>query len=138
MKHTLSMLLAATVAVAGLHWFTVTASAHHSATPFYDEEKTVDIRGVVTRFVFLNPHPFLYVDVTDEQGDTTEWIIEFGGPVRLQKVGWSARTFVPGEVITATGHPPKAAGTYGMFSPEIAREDGTPIILANGGGGGAP
>jgi hypothetical protein len=138
MKRILSMSLAAAVAMVGLHWFAVTASAHHSATPFYDEEKTVDIRGVVTRFVFMNPHPFLYVDVTDEQGNTTEWIIEFGGPVRLQKVGWTAKTFTPGEVITATGHPPRAAGTYGMFSPQIAREDGTAIVLANGGGGGAP
>ena len=124
------------VAVAGIAW--VPVGAHHASAPFYDGTKSVEANGVVTRFVFLNPHPFLYVDVTDEQGNTTEWIIEFGGPVRLQKVGWSARTFVPGEVITATGHPPKAAGTYGMFSPEIAREDGTPIILANGGGGGAP
>ena len=138
MKRILSMSLAAAVAMVGLHWFAGTASAHPSATPFYDEEKTVDIRGVVTRFVFMNPHPFLYVDVTDEQGNTTEWIIEFGGPVRLQKVGWTAKTFTPGEVITATGHPPMAAGTYGMFSPQIAREDGTAIVLANGGGGGAP
>ena len=136
MKRNFSMCLAAVVAAAGLHWFTVPVGAHHSATPFYDEDTTVDIRGVVTRFVFRNPHPFLYVDVTDEQGNTVEWVIEFAGPVRLQKVGWSVKTFVPGEVITATGHPPKAAGTYGMFSPRIAREDGTVIRQAGGGGGG--
>ena len=137
MKRNLSMFLAAVVAAAGLLSFTVPVGAHHSATPFYNDSKTVDIRGVVTKFVFVNPHPFLYVDVTDEQGNTQEWIIEFAGPVRLQKIGWSTRTFVPGEVITATGHPPKAAGTYGMFSPRIAREDGTVIPLTGGGQRGA-
>ena len=135
MKRNLSMFLAAVVAAAGLLWFTVPVGAHHSATPFYDDEKTVDIRGVVTKWVFVNPHPFLYVDVTDEQGNTEEWIIEFAGPVRLQKIGWSVKTFTPGEVISATGNPPKAAGTYGMFSPRIARADGTVIPLAGGGGG---
>ena len=135
MKRRLSIFLAAGIAAAGLQWLTVSAGAHHSSAPFYDQEKTVDIRGVVTKWVFRNPHPFLYVDVTDEQGNTQEWIIEFAGPVRLQKIGWSARTFVPGEVITATGHPPKAAGTYGMFSPRIAREDGTVIPLTGGQGG---
>ena len=131
-----SMFLAAVVAAAGLQWLTVSVGAHHSATPFYDPEKTVDIRGVVTKWVFRNPHPFLYVDVTDEKGDTVEWVIEFIGPVRLQKMGWSATTFVPGEVISASGNPPRAAGTYGMFSPSMARADGTVISGTGGGGGG--
>lgn len=136
MKRNLSLFLAAVVAAAGVQLFTASASAHHSATPFYDDTKTVDISGVVTRWVFVNPHPFLYVDVTDDQGETQEWIIEFAGPVRLQKMGWSVRTFMPGEIVSATGNPPKAEGTYGMFSPRIAREDGTVILQAGGQGGG--
>lgn len=103
------------------------ARAHHSTAPFYDDNRTVEIRGVVTKWTFVNPHPFLYVDVTDEQGVTQEWVIEFAGPVRLQKMGWSAEFFMPGETIVATGHPPRAEGVYGMFSPEIVREDGTVI-----------
>ena len=39
----------------------------------------------------------------------------------------SPEFFKPGEFITATGHPPKAGGTYGMSYPEIVREDGTVI-----------
>ena len=124
-------------AAAALQFISVSASAHHSAAPFYDDTKTVEIRGVVTKWSFVNPHPFLYVDVTDEQGETHEWIIEFAGPVRMQKIGWSTETFTPGEIITAVGHPPRAEGTYGMFSPEIAREDGTviPVVGEIGGAG---
>lgn len=38
-------------------------------------------------WVFRNPHPFLYVEVTDEKGVKSEWVLEFVGPVRLIKVG---------------------------------------------------
>lgn len=114
-------------AAAGFQILTGSAGAHHSTAPFYDQDTTVEIHGVVTKWTFVNPHPFLYVDVTDEQGGIQQWIIEFAGPVRLQKMGWSAEFFAPGETITATGHPPRATGVYGMFSPEIVREDGTVI-----------
>lgn len=127
MKRHLSILPAVIVASTGLQFLTKPAGAHHSSAPFYDETRTVEIRGVVTRWTFVNPHPFLYVDVTGEQGETQEWIIEFAGPVRLQRMGWSAEFFTPGETIVATGHPPRAEGVYGMFSPEIVREDGTVI-----------
>jgi hypothetical protein len=139
MKRNLSMFLTAAV-VAGLQLISISAGAHHSAAPFYDDTKTVEIRGVVTKWAFVNPHPFLYVDVTDEQGETKEWIIEFAGAVRMQKIGWSTETFKPGEIISAVGHPPKAEGAYGMFSPAISREDGTviPIVGEVGGAGVSP
>ena len=127
MKRNLPVFLTIIAATAGYQLLPVSAGAHHSTAPFYDQTRTVEIRGVVTKWTFVNPHPFLYVDVTDEQGETQEWVIEFSGPVRLQKMGWSAEFFKPGEIITATGHPPKAEGTYGMFYPEIVREDGTVI-----------
>ena len=127
MKRNSSVFLAIVAATAGFQLLPVSACAHHSTAPFYDQTRTVEIRGVVTKWTFVNPHPFLYVDVTDEQGETQEWVIEFSGPVRLQKMGWSAEFFKPGETITATGHPPKAEGTYGMFYPEIVREDGSVI-----------
>ena len=127
MKDNLPVFLTIIAATAGCQLLPASAGAHHSTSPFYDQTRNVEIRGVVTKWTFVNPHPFLYVDVTDEQGETQEWVIEFSGPVRLQKMGWSVEFFKPGEIITATGHPPKAEGTYGMFYPEIVREDGTVI-----------
>ena len=85
------------------------------------------IRGVVTKWVFRNPHPFLYVEVADEKGAKHEWVLEFVGPVRLIKVGWSAKTFMPGETISATGHPSRETGTYGLSPLQVARADGTVI-----------
>ncbi|HEY5624144.1 MAG TPA: DUF6152 family protein [Gammaproteobacteria bacterium] len=127
MKRTLSTLVTAASLLAANQFVAGAANAHHSATPFYDATQTVEITGVVTRWSFVNPHPFLYVDVETDQGETQEWIIEFAGPVRLQKIGWSTETFTPGETIRAVGNPPKAEGVYGMFAPDIYRADGTLI-----------
>ncbi len=42
-------------------------AAHHAVTPFYDLSKSVEFDGVVTRWIFKNPHSFLFLMVTDDQ-----------------------------------------------------------------------
>ena len=46
------------------------ASAHHGVAPHYDVSKPVTIEGVVSRFEFVNPHSFLYIDTKDAAGAT--------------------------------------------------------------------
>ena len=138
MKRNLSLLLTALAAAAAFQLFIVAVDAHHSEAPFYDSNKTVEIQGVVKTWVFRNPHPFLYVEVTDEKGAKNEWALEFVGPVRLIKVGWSVKTFVPGEMISAKGHPSRAAGTYGLSPLQVSRADGTVIPGSGRSGGFSP
>ena len=49
--------------------FSVSLDAHHAQAPFFDQSREVEIEGVVTRFDFRNPHPVLYVDVTNDDGE---------------------------------------------------------------------
>lgn len=134
----LFLFLTAIVATATFQWLTLPASAHHAEAPFYDVNKNVDIKGVVTKWQFRNPHPFLFVEVTDEKGAKTEWTIEFVGAVRLAKVGWSAKTFTPGETVMVSGHPSRADGTHGISPVSVARADGKLIPGSGRGGANAP
>jgi len=102
--------------------------AHHSQAPFYDADRVVEIQGVVTRFDFINPHPHLYVEVTDANGAKIEWAIQFPNRTNMRKRGWNADTVKPGEVLKAAGHPSRVAGTYGMQGATITREDGSILI----------
>ena len=52
--------IAATLVAGGL-MAAIPAIAHHSSAPFYDNTKKVEIQGAVTKFVFRNPHAFLYM-----------------------------------------------------------------------------
>jgi len=137
MRRDLTILLTALLIAGSIQWFVIPAAAHHAEAPFYDMSKTVDIKGVVTKWAFKNPHPFLYVEVADDKGAKTEWTIEFVGPVRLAKIGWSAKTFTPGEVVSVSGHPSRAEGTHGISSATVARADGK-VIPGSGRGGNAP
>ncbi len=100
MKFWISTLLAATLIVGVLPLY-----AHHANGPSFDEKKSVTLKGVVTKFIFRNPHPYLYFDVT-ENGKTMEWVIEFNGATIISKSkGWTKDTVKPGDVIIATGRP---------------------------------
>ena len=85
------------------------------------------IQGSVTKFVFRNPHSFLYVDATDENGQTVGWEIEMGASVMMSRRGWTPDTISAGDEIRAVGQPSRAPGTYGMCCAELTRPDGSPL-----------
>ena len=87
------------VIVVGLVITNAPAIAHHSSAPFYDDTKRVDVIGVVQRFVFRNPHSFLYVEAPGENGETVEWEIEMGASVSMSRRGWTPETIKVGDDI---------------------------------------
>jgi hypothetical protein len=102
--------------------------AHHASGPFYDPDKRVEIEGTVKRFVFRNPHAFLFVDVPDAAGVITEWQIELGAPVSLQRTGWTPDTLPMGIVVKVTGQPSRAEGSTGLCCVRMTRQDGSPLL----------
>ncbi len=52
--------------------------AHHSFAAEYDQNKTVMIKGVVTKVEWMNPHVYFYVDVKDQSGKVVNWAVELG------------------------------------------------------------
>lgn len=107
---------------------TAPLSAHHASAPFYDPEDRVEIQGTITRFVFRNPHAFLFLDVTDDNGETVEWQIELGAPVSLRRVGWTPDTLTVGMEVIATGSKSRAEGSTGLCCVRMTRSDGRPVL----------
>ena len=119
---------AAAVAMAGLVLMVAPVIAHHSSAPFYDSTKRVEIEGVVTRFVFRNPHAFLFLDVTEENGELTEWQIELGAPVGLRRTGWTPDSLPLGMVVKASGRPSRVEGSHGLCCVRMTKADGSPVL----------
>jgi hypothetical protein len=107
---------------------TAPALAHHSSAPFYDATKKVEAQGPVTKFLFKNPHSFLYFQAPDEKGQAVEWQIELGPAASLTRTGWTPETLKAGTVIKASGQPSRAEGSHGMCCAKITRADGSPIV----------
>ena len=119
-------------AAATLLAFVIPVLAHHASTPFYDSETVVDLEGSVIRFVFRNPHAFLFVDVEDENGQASEWQVELGAPVGLRRVGWTPDTLPVGMMIKLTGRKSRGEGSQGVCCVRMTRVDGSPILEGGG------
>ena len=63
------------------------ASAHHSLLAEFRTDAPTEITGVITDMDWINPHSYLYVDVTDEAGDVVTWHLECLPTAMLRKAG---------------------------------------------------
>jgi hypothetical protein len=80
------------------------AAAHHGIGTF-DTRQTVMITGVVTNVDFVNPHSWLYLDVTGTDGRVAAWRCEMRSATTLRRSGWSPEMFEQGKPVTITGAP---------------------------------
>ncbi len=76
--------------------------AHHGGAQ-YDTKHAVTVTGMVTEFLFTNPHVQIHFDVKDETGNVEKWVAETASPQRLFSIGWNAKTLKAGDKITVTG-----------------------------------
>lgn len=81
------------------------AQAHHGFGSFDSSADLFTLEGVVTGVEFINPHSWVYLTVTDEDGDSQNWRCEIRAATVLIRSGWSPDMFVNGESISITGLP---------------------------------
>ena len=63
------------------------AFAHHSFAPHFDSSKPANISGTITEFEARNPHSYLHIAATDENGRTREYVCESHGVTQLSRNG---------------------------------------------------
>jgi hypothetical protein len=106
------------------------AAAHHSFSVFNMQEE-VSITGKVKDVQWTNPHIWIWVDVTGEDGTVTTWGLEGMSPNFLARRGWSRTTLEPGDEITVSLRPLKSGEPGGMFVSTTSPEG---VVLSMGGG----
>jgi hypothetical protein len=107
----------------------VPAWAHHGTAVNYDFDKTVTIAGTVTEFRWRNPHSALFVDVTDESGNVTNYAIELPSPTLMSRgdLGWTRHTFKPGDHVEFEVHPSRTGAPVAVGGCEAGCK-----VLVNG------
>jgi hypothetical protein len=111
------------------------ALAHHSFAAEYDSTKPVTLTGVVSKFLWVNPHSRLYIDVKDEtSGKVTNWEFEAGNPTNLQRNGWRRDTVKPGDVVIVKGYLAKDGASLAAAS-SISLPDGRKLFVGTPGDG---
>ena len=110
--------------------------AHHGTGVAYDTEKTVNLKGTVTEWIWANPHCGILFDVTDEKGAVEHWGAELGNPHALSMSGLSKDILKPGDKITISGHPAKS-GAPRIELQEFTTADGRTLPERGRKGNGA-
>ena len=80
--------------------------AHHGAAS-YDTGSPITVTGTVTEYVWANPHVLVKLDVKEDNGDITHWVVEAWNPVTQSSRGWTKNTFKPGDEVSAEIAPAK-------------------------------
>ena len=84
------------------------AAAHHAFSAEFDSQKPVELRGVITKIQWTNPHSWIFVEVKDASGAVTPWAVEFGAPYSLMQKGLRRTDFPIGVEVTVKGYRAKS------------------------------
>ena len=115
MMHVISLLIGSVLVLS------VPNAPHHGTAASYDQGTWIYVEGVVAEFYWRNPHSALFLDVTDEAGNVSEYAIELASPTLLVGQGYNRNLFKPGDQVVIRVHPSKVDAPVGecLFSCEM-------------------
>jgi len=99
------------------------ALAHHGGNE-YDLSKTIEFKGKLTRVDLINPHGWLYFDVTEPNGAVSRHRCEMRSVHVLRRSGWTKDLFPIGQQITVEASPNKT-DPASCYLQTILLADGT-------------
>ena len=127
--------MAITLVMAGLAVIgSVPAQAHHAFGAEFDPNRPVVLRGPVVRVEWVNPHTWIHVEHTTEDGSKQVWMVEGGTPNTLLRRGLTRDTIPVGAMIVVDGYQSKdrSARANGR---DVTFEDGRKFFMGSSGTG---
>jgi hypothetical protein len=114
----------------------VPALAHHSFSAEFDGSKRIELKGVVTKLEWANPHTFFYVDVKGANGAIVNWACETNGPNGLIRAGWKRDSLKAGDQVTVDGY--RAKDGSNMIDARLVTLPGGRKVFAGNADDGGP
>ena len=103
-----------------------TPFAHHSVSGEFDMSKMVTLKGVISGLDWGNPHIYVLLDVTEENGAKNTWRLETFPPAQMRRAGLTKELIMgkPDEMVTVTILPARDGTKHLGYIERITYQDG--------------
>ncbi len=105
-------------------------SSQRSFSTTYDSNRQLKLQGVVTRIDWVNPNAFFFIDVKDGTGTITNWAVEFGTLLELERDGWKRSSLRIGDTVTVEGIPARGETRQASAKSVVLTKTGKRLFAA--------
>ena len=103
------------------------AVAHHGFSSVFDQNKVRTLQGVVTKVDWMNPHPYIYLNMKDARGPSDQsWAVELPDLNKLGRYGLEKEMLEIGKEITLVAYLARSDGDFAYLGVDTT----LPVVYA--------